>query len=148
MKNLKVPWVQNWIKNKTKIYGIGNWQNREQWPIEGFQTDQDYFHTLGIFHSNNYHLSVEQNWNVILDKIKKHTNILLDRKLSLHQRVVYANTRSWLYGGQNSNFEVVHLGAPSFFYKSLMEKGNKNENAKKIKFRNCRPFFIKSAFYP
>ena len=51
-------------------------------------------------------------------------------------------------GGQNSNFEVVHLGPPSFFYKSLMEKGNKNENTKKSKFRNCRPFFIKSAFYP
>ena len=29
---------------------------------------------------------------MILDKIQKHTNLLLNRKLTLHQRVTYANT--------------------------------------------------------
>ena len=56
--------------------------------------------------------------------------------------------RSWLYGGQNSNFEVVHLGTPSLFYKFFMEKRNENKNFEKIKFRNCWEFFIKSATYP
>lgn len=79
-------------RDKTKIYGTGNWQDREQWPIDGFQTDQEYFYALGIYHNNNYHQSVEKNWNIILDKIKKHTNLLLNRKLDLHQRVVYANS--------------------------------------------------------
>ena len=79
-------------KSKTNIYGTGNWRDRDQWPIDGFPANQEYFHALGIYHSNNYHQSVEKNWNVILNKIKRHTDILLNRKLTLHQRAAYANT--------------------------------------------------------
>ena len=47
-------------RNKTKIYGTGNWKDREQWPIDRFSTDQEHFYALGIYHCNNYHQSVEK----------------------------------------------------------------------------------------
>ena len=78
--------------NKTKIYGTGNWRDRDQWPILGLHTETDQFFALGIYHSNTYQEGVERNWNVTIDKITKHTNLLLNRKLTLHQRITYANT--------------------------------------------------------
>ena len=78
--------------NKTKIYGISNWKNRYQWPIDDLQNENEYFYALGIYHSNEYNKAIDKNWSVILEKMKKHVNILLNRKLTLHQRVSYANT--------------------------------------------------------
>ena len=79
-------------KSKTKLYGIGNWQNRTQWPVEGLQIEHEYFHTLGISHSTNYQQCLEKNWGTIIEKLKIHSNILNNRKLTLHQRVTYANS--------------------------------------------------------
>ena len=87
-------------RSKTKLYGIGRWQNRTHWPIDGIQIEQDYLYTLGIYHSNSYNNCIEKNWNVILEKLKKHSNILHNRKLTLHQRVAYANSRMMRYGTQ------------------------------------------------
>ena len=78
--------------NKTKIYGAGNWRGKDQWPIAGLQTETEDFYTLGIYHCNDYRISVDKNWNNAIEKIKKHTNILHNRKLNLHQRSIYANT--------------------------------------------------------
>ena len=79
-------------KQKTKIFGTGNWKNRSQWPLDWLQVSKYYFFTLGIYHSNNYNTSVAKNWNVTLDSITKHSNLILNRRLSLHQRVTYANS--------------------------------------------------------
>ena len=35
---------------------------------------------------------INKNWTEIMEKIRRHSNILLKRKLTLHQRVAYANT--------------------------------------------------------
>ena len=79
-------------KNKTIIFGTGNWKNRSQWPLDWLQVAKDYFFTLGIYHSNNYNTSVVRNCNVTIDNITKHSNLILNRRLSLHQRVTYANS--------------------------------------------------------
>ena len=39
---------------KTKIFGTGSWKDRIQWPINQFQTENEYFYALGIYHSNDY----------------------------------------------------------------------------------------------
>ena len=79
-------------KTKTNIFGVGNWKNRDQWPLPWLQSEKDYLYTLGIYHNNEYNSSVEKNWNVIINKMKQHSNILLNRRLSLYQRVAYANS--------------------------------------------------------
>ena len=78
-------------RGKSKIYGIGNWKTRDQWPVNEFKIEQEYLYTLGIYHSNNYENCVDRNWNEVVDKMKKHCNMLHSRKLTLHQRVIYAN---------------------------------------------------------
>ena len=79
-------------KNKTKIYGTGNWKNRTQWPLDWIQVENDYLFTLGLYHSNNHNSSVAKNWDVTINSLTAHSNIILNRRLSLHQRVTYANT--------------------------------------------------------
>ena len=79
-------------RSKTNIFGLGNWKSRDNWPLNWLQSEKDYFYTLGIYHSNEYNSSVEKNWNVIINKMKQHSNILLNRRLSLYQRVAYANS--------------------------------------------------------
>ena len=79
-------------KNKTRIYGMGNWKHRDQWPLDWIQVENEHFYTLGIYHSNDYNSCVDQNWNVTINKIMQHSNMLLNRRLSLHQRVAYANS--------------------------------------------------------
>ena len=37
-------------------------------------------------------MCIDKNWTVIIEKLKKHANMLLSRKLTLHQRVTYANS--------------------------------------------------------
>ena len=67
-------------------------ENRSQWPLDWLQVTKDYFFTLGIYHCNNYNDSVVKNWDVTIDKLSKHSNLILNRRLSLHQRVTYANS--------------------------------------------------------
>ena len=54
--------------SKTKIYDTCSWQNRNQWPIEGLQSENEFFYALGIYHSTDYHKTVEKNG--MLYKIK------------------------------------------------------------------------------
>ena len=78
-------------RSKTKIYGIGNWKTRDDWPINEFHLEREYLFTLGIYYINDYNKCVDKNWNEITGKIKKHSNMLLNRRLTLQQRVTYAN---------------------------------------------------------
>ena len=79
-------------KDKTKIYGIGNWKDRGQWPLDWIRIEKDFFFTLGIYHSNDYNSSVCKNWDVIINTLTAHSKVILNRRLSLHQRVTYANS--------------------------------------------------------
>ena len=77
--------------NKTKIFGLGKWKNREHWPIAWLKVDTEYFFTLGVYHCNSYALTLEKIWSTCLNALKSHRNILSNRRLSLFQRVTYAN---------------------------------------------------------
>ena len=47
-------------RGKTKIFGTGNWKDRIQWPINRFQIENEYFYSLGIYHSNDYDRGVKK----------------------------------------------------------------------------------------
>ena len=36
-------------KNKTKIFGLGKWANRDQWPITWLKVETENFFTLGVY---------------------------------------------------------------------------------------------------
>ena len=77
--------------NKTKIYGIGKWKGREQWPLIWLKVETDHFFTLGIYHCNSYAGSIEKNWSKCVSAIKSHRQILSNRNLTLFQRCTYTN---------------------------------------------------------
>ena len=78
--------------NKTKIFGTGKWKERKQWPVAWLKIENDYFFSLGIYHSNTYSLSVEKNYSVCEKSIKSHRQMLNSRKLTLYQRSTYVNS--------------------------------------------------------
>ena len=78
--------------NKTKIFGTGKWNNRDQWPLAWIKVESEYFFTLGIYHSNIYTSSVSKNFTICVKAITSHRQLLNNRKLTLYQRVTYANS--------------------------------------------------------
>ena len=65
-------------KSKTKIYGLGVWNNKIEWPIS-WLTSNTSFESLGIIFDNNYKLAIDKNWeriiHLIVIKIKIMQNI-------------------------------------------------------------------------
>ena len=124
------PLISKLNINKTKIYGIGNWKGRDQWSIINLITETNFFSALGIYYSNNYQESVDKNWNETISKIRKHTNMLLNRKLTLHQRVIYANTCilsklryiSHIYPLSENLFKTKYLKSPILIFSFLVRQ--------------------------
>ena len=77
---------------KTKIFGVGRWKGRQQWPMDWLKSETEYMFTLGIYHGNEYLATLEKNWSLIYNKIQSHTHMLHNRRISLLQRVAYANS--------------------------------------------------------
>ena len=77
--------------NKSKIFGMGKWANKSDWPITWCSLDKGVCKILGISHCNNYIDSVKLNWTDVYCKIESHIRILNSRKLDLFQRASYVN---------------------------------------------------------
>ena len=54
-------------KNKTKIYGLGLWNNKIDWPIPWLASNTNSFESLCVIFDNDYELVVNKNWDNILD---------------------------------------------------------------------------------
>ena len=78
--------------SKTKIFGMGKWKNKPDWPTEWLSQASKEFYTLGIFHCNDYVGTLDTNWNSIASKIDAHIRTLHARKLTLFQSASYINT--------------------------------------------------------
>ena len=46
---------------KTKIYGLGSWNNRTNWPLSWLKCETGSFKTLGIIFSNEYLTAINEN---------------------------------------------------------------------------------------
>ena len=78
--------------HKTKVYGIGNWNRRLDWPICDLRIEVDYFCSLGLIFSNNYNTALDLNWKKICSKIKTRVAIMRCRNLNLYQKAVLVNS--------------------------------------------------------
>ena len=78
--------------DKSKIFGMGKWKEKCDWPLEWLKCDNSALFTLGIFHCNSYPNTLNANWDNIVKKIEAHTRLLLSRRLTLFQRAAYVNS--------------------------------------------------------
>ena len=73
---------------KTKIYGLGSWNNRQTWPLTWLKSEADSFKSLGIIFSNNYTTAVTENWNQALSAIQTKIRTIQCHKLTMYQKTV------------------------------------------------------------
>ena len=78
-------------KRKTKIYGIGAWKNKIEWPIPWLTSSTSFFESLGVIFSNDYQLAVLKNWESILNSIEIKLRIMQTIKLTIYQKAVMIN---------------------------------------------------------
>ena len=78
-------------KDKTKIYGMGTWNNKLEWPVPWLQNTVPSFNSLGIIYSNDYNLSVNLNWESVLSAIESKTTCMQNIQLTIYQRAVLLN---------------------------------------------------------
>ena len=46
--------------HKTKIFGVGRWKDRQQWPLDWLKSETEFMFTLGNFHGNDYDKTLEK----------------------------------------------------------------------------------------
>ena len=78
-------------KRKTKIYGIGTWANKSDWPIQWLTRSDNCFESLGVIFSNDYNQAVIKNWENILNSIDIKIRIMQSIKLTIYQKAVLIN---------------------------------------------------------
>ena len=76
---------------ETKLYGLGEWKGRVNYPINGMKIEIDHFSTLGITFSSNYDIALNFSWNKIYENIKKRISIMSNRYLNIFQRAIVIN---------------------------------------------------------
>ena len=55
---------------KTKIFGLGSWKDRTNWPLDWLKCERNCFKSLGIIFSNDYTTAINENWNQALAAIQ------------------------------------------------------------------------------
>ena len=78
-------------KNKTKLYGIGSWKNRQQWPVQGIKVLTGNIKILGIYFNNDYDQAVLNSWTKVIEALKIKINLLLNRKFNIYQKAIIVN---------------------------------------------------------
>ena len=78
-------------KRKTKIFGIGTWRNKTEWPISWLHGSVNSFESLGIIFANDYDLAVTQNWESILNSIDVKLRMMQTIKLTIYQKAIMIN---------------------------------------------------------
>ena len=70
-------------REKTKIMGLGNWKDRDKWPLDWLKIEKE-CKILGIYYSNDYKETVHKNWEICTNKIHSRIKMLSDTFLSLY----------------------------------------------------------------
>ena len=78
-------------KNKTKLFGIGSWKNRQQWLVQGIRVLNGNIKILGIYYDNDYDQAVLFSWTKIIEAIKTKINLLMTRKFNTYQKAIIVN---------------------------------------------------------
>ena len=78
-------------KNKTKLFGIGSWKNRQQWPVQDIRVLNGNIKILGIYYDNDYDHAVFISWTKIIKAIKTKIDLLMNRKFNIYQKAKIVN---------------------------------------------------------
>ena len=78
--------------NKSQIFGFGDWENREDWPVSDLRTEKSTIEILGIIFSRDINQAIELSWSRIIEKIEIMTRLLSMRHLTLYQRASVINS--------------------------------------------------------
>ena len=79
-------------KSKTKIYGVGTWKNKIDWPIQWLTSNENHFESLGVTFANDYNTAVTNNWETICNSIEVKLRIMQSIKLTIYQKAVLINS--------------------------------------------------------
>ena len=77
---------------KTKIFGMGTWGGKENWPLDNIKVETRHLYTLGIKHSNCYQDSINTCWSEVHTKINNQAKAIICRKLTIVQKTVIVNS--------------------------------------------------------
>ena len=77
--------------SKTKILGLGKWAQKTRWPVQWIQTVK-IMEILGIHFTSNLEKTIRLNGKIAITKVQKCITTGRTQKLTIHQRVVFANT--------------------------------------------------------
>ena len=87
--------------NKTKIFGIGQWKGRDNWPLANVQSQTNCMSVLGIKFSNNFDDATNMCWAAVTSRISNKIKSMYNRNLTLFQRAVLVNalltSQIWYY---------------------------------------------------
>ena len=78
---------------KTSIIGLGQWDGRLNWPVNGLKAVTSSCKILGIFHHNNYDEATKMNWEQVENGIVRCIGQLSTRKLTLFQKALILNSK-------------------------------------------------------
>ena len=62
LKNFELASSIKLNKNKTKLFGMGSWKNRQLWPVQDVNIIHENIKILGINYSNTYDLAIQDSW--------------------------------------------------------------------------------------
>ena len=87
--------------NKTKVFGIGQWNGRTSWPISNVNIQTDCMSVLGIKFANNFIEATNICWTKVCTRITNKIGSMHSRRLTLFQRSVLVNalltSQIWYY---------------------------------------------------
>ena len=78
-------------ENKTKIFGVGSWNNKVDWPIPWIQSSITSFKSLGILYSNDFNTAVYINWEAVLSAIETKIQTMQTIRSTIYQRAILLN---------------------------------------------------------
>ena len=78
-------------ENKTKIFGLGSWNNKVEWPIPWIQNSITTFKSLGILFSNDFNTAVNMNWEDVLSAIETKIQTMQTTCSTIYQRAILLN---------------------------------------------------------
>ena len=79
-------------RNKTKIYGLGRWNERSIWPLDWLKVELNSFKLLGIIYCNSYDAALSLNWDKALAAIQVKIRSIMNNELTMYQKAVVINS--------------------------------------------------------
>lgn len=75
----------------TRIFGFGEWRDRDNWPYPNIKVEMESINILGITYAHNINDAVDISLSAVLHKIKQKVRILSSRSFTVFQRAFIIN---------------------------------------------------------